>query len=273
MSRWNGSNCRAMKTINKKTIIVLCALFGALCFSLPARASETAKSLFVRGNYLYEQEEYAEASKRYEDIIARGSLSADVFYNLGNSYFKQGKLGKSIVNYERASLLKPRDKDTAKNLEVAQNKVVDKVKLPDTIVLQKSIIDIHDAFTLDETLHFLSILIVILTVLIALTFYAIHTRRILIPIIAVFAALLMCVAASCGIKIYENQNVQKAVVIAQKITVHSGPGKQYSVQFAVHEGTTFRAVKSLHGWLEVYISGDLRGWVQQEEVEIVWPVT
>lgn len=237
-----------------------------------AAAEDTPQSLFARGNYLYEQGNYQEAIGRYEEIIRRGILSADVYYNAGNAYFKNGQLGKAIVNYERALLLAPRDKDTKKNLEIAQNKIVDKVKLPSTILLQRLLTDIHHAFTLDETLRFLSILVVILTVLIALAFYMIYARRALIPVIAFVAAIAVAVSISCGIKIYNRENAQEAVVIVPKVTVHSGPGEQYSVQFAVHEGTTFRAVKSLHGWLEMYISGDLRGWVKQEAVEMVWPV-
>ena len=80
------------------------------------------------GDSAYIKEDYATAAQIYEGLLSDGE-SADVYYNLGNSYYKLGEIAKSILNYERALLLQPGNGDIRANLEVARAKAIDKVEL------------------------------------------------------------------------------------------------------------------------------------------------
>ena len=92
-----------MRYRNSVNIIVL--LFLA-CLSQVVYA-HSSDELFNRGVSRYTQQEYNEASLIFEEIIAKGDVSSEVYYNLGNSYYKSGELGKSILSFERARLLNP----------------------------------------------------------------------------------------------------------------------------------------------------------------------
>ncbi|GIW45900.1 MAG: hypothetical protein KatS3mg077_3182 [Candidatus Binatia bacterium] len=96
----------------------------ALALLLPplagAARGATPDELFYRGNSAYADRDYAAAIAAYEGAIAQGVASANLFFNLGNAYFKAGHLGKAILNYERARWLAPRDADVLANLEFAR---------------------------------------------------------------------------------------------------------------------------------------------------------
>ena len=75
----------------------------------------------------YVNNDFAGAVEMYEAILATEGESADIYYNLGNSYYKMDNIAKAILNYERALVLNPGDGDIRFNLELAQSKTVDKV--------------------------------------------------------------------------------------------------------------------------------------------------
>jgi len=77
------------------------------------------------------------AAKCFDEILDNGYSSVEVFYNLGNCYFKSGSLAQSILNYERGQTASSDDEDVEFNLNVAQLKAVDKIEpLPRVFVLQ-----------------------------------------------------------------------------------------------------------------------------------------
>ncbi len=81
-----------------------------------------ALSKFAVATEAYKAEDYDRAVAVYEDILRGGKESGALYYNLGNTYFKRGNLGKAILNYERARRLIPRDGDLNFNLEYARSK-------------------------------------------------------------------------------------------------------------------------------------------------------
>lgn len=81
----------------------------------------------AEGDSAYIKDDYATAIQIYESLLKNGE-SADVYYNLGNSYYKAGEIAKAVLNYERALLMKPGNSDIRANLEVAHAKTIDKVE-------------------------------------------------------------------------------------------------------------------------------------------------
>ena len=84
-------------------------------------------ALFSDANQLYSDGNYAEAAKAYEEIITE-QPNSEVYYNLGNAYFKQNELAKAILAYERCLRLDPRNKDAKYNLAFAQSRIIDNVE-------------------------------------------------------------------------------------------------------------------------------------------------
>src|SRR3989304_5337713 len=89
--------------------------------------ASTPEELFFQANQAYKSGNYEEASKIYSELIINGPVSGHIYYNLGNSSFRQGDLGAAILNYERAKTLIPRDADLAFNLGYARERIRDAV--------------------------------------------------------------------------------------------------------------------------------------------------
>jgi len=86
------------------------------------------KTLLEEANRHYVAQEYREAAEKYEQILASGKESAEVYFNLGNACFKNGEHVKAILNYERAKLLAPQNEDIDFNLRIANQFVVDNLE-------------------------------------------------------------------------------------------------------------------------------------------------
>ena len=91
--------------------------------SYPEEATQT----FEQGNQLYLQAKYPEAISQYEKIVQSGFESGELYFNLGNAYYKNGNIQKAILNYERAKEMLPRDEDVQFNLQLANLQVIDKI--------------------------------------------------------------------------------------------------------------------------------------------------
>lgn len=80
----------------------------------------------AEGDSAYMKNDYASAILIYESLLKNGE-AAEIYYNLGNSYYKAGDIAKAILNYERALLMQPGNADIRANLEIARAKTIDKV--------------------------------------------------------------------------------------------------------------------------------------------------
>ena len=107
----------------KKHIRVKETAVIALLLLIPLSASAVTKE---RADSAYAQEHYQQAIADYEALLKSG-VSADIYYNLGNAYYRTDNITKAILNYERALLLSPGDDDIRFNLQMARSKTIDKI--------------------------------------------------------------------------------------------------------------------------------------------------
>ena len=117
----------------KKTLILL-----LLATALNA-AAQTPQQLMQRGNDAYAKGDFVAAAQAYNAVLDAGYESADLYYNLGNVYYRQEEYGLSILNYERALRLKPNFRDAKQNLDLADSKTEDQIAaLPEIFLAQWS---------------------------------------------------------------------------------------------------------------------------------------
>ncbi|WP_449437698.1 tetratricopeptide repeat protein [Pedobacter steynii] len=90
-------------------------------------AKENPEALFAKGNGQYAKAQYKEAAQSYEEVLKDGYKSADVYFNLGNAYYKMGEMAPAILYYEKAYKLTPGDQEISLNLQLANLKIADKI--------------------------------------------------------------------------------------------------------------------------------------------------
>ena len=124
-----------------------------LILSLLLSVHLAAYADFAQANATYNQGNYTEAALQYEQLIADAKAQmaltddyAEVYYNLGNAYYKQGELAHSILAYERALRLQPRMKDAKENLRFVESKITDRIEDTHSFFLQDWLISFRNLF-------------------------------------------------------------------------------------------------------------------------------
>jgi hypothetical protein len=160
--------------------------------------SEAWAAVFAHANRLYEEGGYEEAAAKYEEIVASDLQNGRVYYNLGNAYFKQEKLGLAILNYERAHRLMSRDEDIKANLAYARSQIVDKIETPNPGLLGRWLASLQGLLTVDETTILAWVLYLGMTVLVLLTVFVWRWRRFCLYALGCLSVLLILSLASLG---------------------------------------------------------------------------
>jgi len=223
-------------------------------------------SLFRQGNALYGQGKYAAAADVYQGIVDQGFSSAPLYYNLGNAYFKQGNLGKAILNYRRAWRLSPGDPEIAKNLEYAQENLKDDVAaLPLPLYERIRLLIVRQLplgiwLALGSFLYFLTGLWVLLALLIR------PWRKIAPPVFKVLLGLLS-LGLICAVLAFIYYRTPRAIILAPQIAVRYGPQEKDAAAFELHEGTEVRIVRARSGWVQISLPDGKSGWAPAEALE------
>lgn len=233
---------------------------------------QSPTDLMTEANGKYERGEYADAAQQYEALIDRGYEHASLYYNLGNTYFKSGELGRAIANYLRAEGLSPRDADIRANLDLARSRTVDRIDVSGGS-LAASVSDFGRRWLTVGELGAATLLLWTVSTLAigALVVWNAVPRRVavrngaIVTSAATVAALLLLLSM-----LYANPNDDTGVVTDATLDVASGPGTQYPTEFTLHSGAQVRLVDSRQGWLRIALpGGELQGWAQSNAIEAV----
>ncbi len=251
----------------------LLLLIALLVASPPTLAQEPVSptQVMLTANRAYEAGDYLGAAAGYEALVDFGLRNADVYYNLGNAYFKHGDLGRAILNYRRAYRLDPRDPDILTNLTIARAQTLDRLESSSEGSLTNLVQLAEEWLTLREAAFLALFLWLSLGGLALLTILLPRWRRLFVIVMAIVAIFLAAGLFSIANRYYSEQRYPPAVVVVPQVDVTSGPGgaDQYLVEFELHSGAEVRLVESRPGWQRLTLADNLQGWVAEETIERV----
>ena len=255
-----------MKSLLKYLFVFYCGLL--LPALLPANTND---DLFFKANKYYQERDYDNALKTYQQLLANENSSAEILYNIGNCYFKAGSLGKSILYYERASKLNPGDEDISYNLKLASLKTVDKIEPVPAIIYKRWIKSITETLTISQW----SIVFIILVWLMFATwgFYlfanTVGGKKTSFTLACVASGL--CIISFLFLNETDRiQNVQQyGIVLSASSYVKSSPDERGNDQFILHEGTKVEVLDELGGWKKIRIANGSVGWLKANNIETI----
>lgn len=245
----------------KRLTIILMAVWG-LCVGVDAQTKAEADSAYIN-------EDYATAITLYNGLLEQGE-SAEVYYNLGNSYYKADSLAQAILSYERALLLEPGNDDIRFNLDMARSKTVDKVT-PEREMFFVTWFNSLTDFTSADNWGYAAVVLFVL-MLCSLMVYVMG-RRIRVKktgfIVAAFALLGVLL---CNVFAYRQKSLRThrtgAVVMANSVVVRSTPAESGTELFVLHEGTRVEIVEdTMREWKEIRLADGKQGWVPLSQIE------
>ena len=232
-------------------------------------SAQSADSLFVEANKLYQQEKYVEALSLYEQIRNSKLESDDLYFNMANTYYKTNKVAPAVYYYEKALLLNPNHTDAAYNLTFAKRMGIDNIEgLPKTLG-QKFSKNIIQKFTYNTWAYIAvicSFLFALLFLLYHFSYSSIHKRFYFIS--SIVSALFIIVAVLFSYTNYEHiKNYKTAIVFAVQTNVKSAPTASSEISFELHEGTKVRLLESLDGYKKIKIADGKIGWIAEDDIK------
>lgn len=237
-------------------------------FSAAKQQSNVTKA---EGDSAYMRDDYASAIQIYENLLKKGE-AAEVYYNLGNSYYKAGDIAKAILSYERALLLQPGNADIRANLEIARSKTIDKVvPVPEIFFVSwaKSLIN---SMSIDAWAKLGVVFFILLLVSLYLFFFSKQIvwkkTGFIAGLVLLAFVILSNVFASQQKSELTNRN--DAIVLSPSVTVRSTPSDSGTSLFILHEGHKVEIKdNSMREWKEIRLEDGKVGWVPAFAIEVI----
>lgn len=224
-------------------------------------------TLFADANAQYAEGNYAEAATQYEQILQE-QPTAEVYYNLGNAYFKQGELAQSILAYERALRLKPSFKDAKHNLQFAQSRIIDNIEDTQSFFLSNWLKAIRNA--LSQRVWMVGSIILFIMALVGFFLFAfsqtlwLRKTAFYCSVVALVVSVMAC--ANAG-SLYQRDTQRSEAIITQGIVnAKSSPDRSGNDLFTVHEGTKVEIHEVIGDWCCVHVGNNI-GWMPLEYLE------
>ena len=247
-----------------KIVSRLALLLALLCHPLPSFA-EDYMSEVARANELYANNKYQEAVDSYETIIQKDFRNGHLFYNLGNSYIRLGKIGPAILNYIRAQKLIPRDENLQANLNFAIQQTRDKISLPQPNALGTLFFWVND-LNLSENIKLAFYVNLSFWLILAAWFYF---RSNLLKLARNSVLYLLLVAfIAIGVKLHLESDSKMGVVLEKKVAVKSGLDLSNVTLFELHEGALVTITDEHRDWVEIRLDPKQKGWVPKSSIGI-----
>ena len=263
------------KRKNVKTAgLGLLLLVISIAIPSAAQAQKSAAPVHVTkamGDSAYVRQQYQQAIADYEALLKKG-VSADVYYNLGNAYYRTDNITRAVINYERALLLSPGDPDIRVNLQLARSKTIDKIT-PESemffVTWYRSLVNIMSV----DGWATMSLVSLAIAIILALCY--LFSGRVWMQKTGFFGALAMIVIFGLSNLFAWQQKDQLvnrtgAIVISPAAAVKSTPANGGTDLFIIHEGTKVEITdSSMKEWKEVRIADGKEGWIKASMIEMI----
>jgi len=250
----------------KKHILSILLFLLFICQALAADGNpKDPGQTFYRANALYEKGDYANAVEGYKSLLDSGIESGNLYYNIGNAFFKLGKLGYAILNYERARRLIPQDSDLKANLDYARSLAGDEARQKNPIFriikLPFRYLSMNNLTLTVCAIYLLTILLLVVSILNRLLAKRIRFLTIFFSGIFVFAL------AAFAIRYYEEEVLKYGVIVEKEVECKYEPIDKSTTYYSLGEGSKIIILKVRNDWCQIKRLDGKIAWVKRVAVE------
>ena len=245
-----------------KNIIYILLLFSQVFF---------AQTGFEKGNELYNKGKYNLAVKAYESVLATNKESVELYFNIGNCYYKLHQTAPAIYNYEKALVLDPTNATVLNNIKFAQKQTIDEIKVVPKVGFAKLLRDFTGIYPFD-TWGWITIGFAMLFLLFFVGYYFSQTvimkRIFFVGMFVILLFLVMSISAAFFEKSHFD-NEKPAIVFAESAAVRSEPQKASATTFVLHSGTKVYVEETLNNWKKIQLTDGTEGWIETVAIKEV----
>ncbi|HCR04428.1 MAG TPA: hypothetical protein DIU18_04510 [Gemmatimonadetes bacterium] len=230
------------------------------------------EEMFELGNQLYQEDDFAGAIDAYGAVLEAGWESPDLYYNLGNSYFKIGELGQSILQWERALAGSPGDPDVIANLELARSITADAVESLPRFWLFSAVRWWVDLIPRGLLIVIVGSVWLVTAVggILRISSRSVDARRLGSWLALTGATVVLVLGTNLVVRELGIGRAELGVILEEVVSVQAAPSDEDNLTlFEIHEGTRVRIDQRAGDWVEVVLEDGKVGWVPAEVMEII----
>jgi tetratricopeptide (TPR) repeat protein len=243
------------------------AIAVGLTLACATARADRVDEAWRRGNDAYLRGDYAAAVAAYQELDRQGLVSSDLYFNLGDAYYRQGSLGPAIWAFERAAAADPDDEDARYNLaqarKVADRRAHDKIEGADRDPVWMRVVTALGPAT--ETWLFVAVYLGFFAALLARRRAGDHARALLGAAAAILGlGALLSGSVVAGRALLER--VPFGIVLPDAMPVKEGADTNYRTSFELHAGLRVRLLERDQDWLRIRLPNGLEGWVRDRDI-------
>ena len=250
----------------KKIIVIIFFLIPSIIYSTSVL---DLNEYFLKGNSAYEKADFKLAIEKYNEIIDLGYESGEIYYNLGNSYYKNNDIINAIVSYERALKYIPNNENLIDNLDIANLSIVDRADDDELLPLINFIEKFENKYNIFSIRNTFIIFSFLLTFMISISILISNARikKILniLNFLILFNLLMILFLFN---SILNKNDIRYGIVSVDKISIMSSPDVNINntTLFSLHKGTKIQVKSETDEWFEISISSEKKGWLKKDAV-------
>jgi len=239
-------------------------------FTVTLTGQET--SAFDKATEAYAEEDYQAAIDYYQEILDQGKTSTEVYFNLGNSYFRMDEIGPSIYYYNKALQLSPNDADVKNNLLFAEERTIDLIEEAPKTGWKNFWDSFISIFSFNTWAVVAIICLFIFMAFGAWYYFTVKSGKkrlfFIIASIGLIGGILSVIFA------YEQFDTQQskryAIVFSEESEVHSEPNHNSQEIFTLHEGTKVKVLDNFNGYSKISLADGTIGWIDEQAIKGLW---
>ncbi len=248
-----------------KNIIIL------LVFITNIVSAQNADALFSDANTLYKTGKYQKAIELYNKIEASEETSSELYFNIGNCYYKLNQVAPSIYNYEKALLINPSNEDAKNNLIIAKRLTLDRIEELPKSLFQKLNINYLQKLHYNSWALIVIVFSIIASVLFLLFYFS--TNSIKKRFYFVTSILSFLLLLSSLIITYQQYDTAKktieAIVFTKEVSIKNSPTQDSEEIFTLHEGTKIKVLDTVDDWKKIKLIDGKIGWLLSKDIKII----
>ena len=231
--------------------------------------AQSIEDIFYSANDFYKNEKFEKAIELYQQIESKGTISVELYYNLGNSYYNLNKVGPSIYYFEKALKLDPTNEDAQNNLIFAKRLALDNIQEIPKNIFQKINANYLQQLSFNQWAIVLVVFSFLACILFLLFYFANSPtiKRIYFGLsISSFLLLIICFSITYNQYSFSKNN-KEAIVFAETSTVKNAPTFNSEEIFMLHEGTKVIVLDALDNWKKIKLADGKQGWIIAKEIK------
>jgi len=239
-------------------------VFNIFFLTLGMVYSQNIDSLFSSGNDSYNKNQFDVSVSAYENILSQGFYSADLYYNLGNAYYRLEDFANARWSYEMGINIDPRNKDMIHNLMLTKKKIPNTIETPDSQILNL-INNFLTSFTYGDFVLFSSIMLLLYSI--CFIIYRIMPSKPIVVSYYVFIVLFFIGTSFSVIKFLWERNNNFGIILNDETELYSAPFLNENIRISIFfSGNKVKIEQTTDKWIEISSIDGRKGWIRLEDI-------